>query len=647
MKSSLKDSPLRPYVFIAILLLPILTMSRLVLSFWVSDRVSAVNGWLTILLQGIRIDIATLCLLLIIPVSISILLAGPKWLLKIWEFFVKFWLTLVVFLMLYMELTTPSFIAEFNIRPNRLFIEYLIYPKEVISMLLKGYLLESIITNIICFAALYFTWKKIAKLLKTVKHKPLGWRLAQFVMIFMIMALGGRSTIGHRPLNPAMVYFSSDPLVNSLILNSLYSTAHAAKQMSAEESSKSLYGNLSDEIIINTIRDYKGIADQVMLDETIPTLSSQTASYQGKPKNLVIILEESLGARFVGSLGGLPLTPNLDKLSKEGWYFTSMLATGTRSVRGIEAVITGFTPTPDRAVVKLDKSQRNFFTIAQLLQNKGYHTEFIYGGEAHFDNMKSFFLGNGFQTITEEKDYKNPTFKGSWGASDEDLFAKADQRFTTLSNASKPFFSLVFSSSNHSPFEYPEGRIEPYDEEYNTRNNAIKYADWALGDFIETAKSSNYWEDTVFLIIADHDANAHGESLVSPKSFHIPALILGNGIKVYQDDKIRSQLDMPPTMLSLIGINNVNPMVGRDLTKISSNAENRAVMQYGQNFALLEGNTVTVLQPGKAAMNYLFEHKTYSLIDSDEPVKPYNFQRALAISSWGKLAYVNQYYRLQ
>ena len=646
MKSNIDSSPLRPYIFVAILLLPLLTLSRLALSFWMSDRVDAVNGWLTIVLQGIRIDVATLCILLIIPVSISILLSGPKWLLQIWSFIVKLWLTLVVFLMIYMELTTPSFIAEFNIRPNRLFIEYLIYPKEVMSMLLKAYLIESIITNLICFTALYFTWKKITHLQKFITYKPLGWRLGQFIVVFFVMALGARSTLGHRPLNPAMVYFSSDPLVNSLILNSLYSTAHAAKQLLAEESSLSLYGKLSDEIIINTIRDYKGLANQTILDEQIPTLSSQKASYQGKPKNLVIILEESLGARFVGSLGGLPLTPNIDKLSNEGWYFTSMLATGTRSVRGIEAVITGFTPTPDRAVVKLDKSQRNFFTIAELLQNKGYHTEFIYGGEAHFDNMKSFFLGNGFQAITEEKDYASPKFKGSWGASDEDLFAKADQRFTALSKNAQPFFSLVFSSSNHSPFEYPEGRIEPYDEVYNTRNNAIKYADWALGKFIETAKKSNYWDDTIFLIIADHDANAHGESLVPPKSFHIPALILGNGVKVYQEKKVRSQLDMPPTMLSLIGINNLNPMVGRDLTKISPEAENRAVMQYGQNFALLEGNTVTVLQPGKAAMNYSFDHQRYALIDSDEPVTPYNFQRALAISSWGKLAYVNQYYRL-
>ncbi|WP_431159405.1 sulfatase-like hydrolase/transferase, partial [Winogradskyella poriferorum] len=89
---------------------------------------------------------------------------------------------------------------------------------------------------------------------------------------------------------------------------------------------------------------------------------------RGKPKNIVIILQESLGARFVGSLGGLPLTPNLDALADEGWYFESLYATGTRSVRGIEAVTTGFTPTPARSVVKLGKSQSGFFSLAELLQ---------------------------------------------------------------------------------------------------------------------------------------------------------------------------------------------------------------------------------------------------------------------------------------
>lgn len=122
---------------------------------------------------------------------------------------------------------------------------------------------------------------------------------------------------------------------------------------------------------------------------------------------MVILLQESLGAQFVGSLGGLPLTPNLDELMQEGWQFTQMYATGTRSVRGIEAVTTGFPPSPSRAVVKLSKSQTGFFTIADLLKEQGYHTQFIYGGEANFDNMKTFFFGNGFDQIVEEKNYTN------------------------------------------------------------------------------------------------------------------------------------------------------------------------------------------------------------------------------------------------
>ncbi|MDO9735186.1 sulfatase-like hydrolase/transferase, partial [Glaesserella parasuis] len=151
-----------------------------------------------------------------------------------------------------------------------------------------------------------------------------------------------------------------------------------------------------------------------------------------------------------------------------------------RSVRGIEAVTAGFTPTPARATVKLTKSQNGFFTIAELLRRQGYSTSFIYGGEKHFDNMASYFYGNGFETIIDEKDYKNPKFVSTWGMSDEDLFDKAHEIFTELAKGDKPFFSLVFTSSNHDPFEFPDGKIEWFDKEKQTRNNAAKYADYAL-----------------------------------------------------------------------------------------------------------------------------------------------------------------------
>ncbi len=646
MLKNYKNTYFHAYFSFTLTIVFFLTLSRLALSFWLSQRVTDVDGWLTIFLQGLRVDIATLCLLLAIPLLISIAISGAHSLFPIWKRITQFWLSLLAFVFLYMEMATPSFIIEYNIRPNRLFIEYLIYPKEVFSMLVKSHLLELILITTASIMTFIISWNKLGVLIQKTNKINWRWRPLIFMFTFVFLLLGGRSTLGHRPLNPAMVSFSTDPLINSLILNSLYSTAFSAKQMLAEDKNNHIYGFLSDKKIIQTIRKFEGLENSAILNKNIPTLHHQVASYKGKKKNLVIILEESLGARFVGSLNGLPLTPNLDKLSAQGWFFNSMLATGTRSVRGIEAVITGFTPTPDRAVVKLSKSQNNFFTIAELLKRKGYYTEFIYGGEAHFDNMKSFFLDNGFEHITEEKDYINPKFIGSWGASDEDLFTKAHKKFQRLESNNQPFFSLVFTSSNHSPFEYPKGRIKPFDKEYHTRNNAVKYADWALGEFIKQAKSSNYWKDTIFLIIADHDANAgsHRTGLVPPKSFHIPALILGEGIEHKIDNQIVSQLDMPPTLLSLIGVDNENPMIGKDLT-LTNKKNNRAIMQYGQNFALLENDFITVLQPHKKALKFQFNHKKFASKKIGFASKN-EAEKALAISSWGKLAYHQHLYHL-
>jgi phosphoglycerol transferase MdoB-like AlkP superfamily enzyme len=336
----------------------------------------------------------------------------------------------------------------------------------------------------------------------------------------------------------------------------------------------------------------------------------------------VIILEESLGAQFVSSSGGLPLTPEIDKLNTEGWAFKNLYATGTRSVRGIEAVITGFTPTPARAVVKLDKSQHGFFTIANLLERNNYTTQFIYGGESHFDNMKGFFLGNGFSDIVDFKDIKNPQFVGSWGASDEDLFNQADIELNKLHKGDKPFLSFIFSSSNHDPFEIPSGKITPlayspaqlaqYDSKELLRHQAIQYADYALGKFIDQAKKQPYWQDTIFIIVADHDARALGNDLVPIKNFHIPGVILNSGNKHLSDERIVSQIDLAPTLLSLMGVTNDSPMIGRDLN--NTLARGRAMMQYADNFAYMTNDDVTILQPQKPPVNFGYSLKEKKLV---------------------------------
>ncbi|WP_429174698.1 LTA synthase family protein [Aeromonas salmonicida] len=635
--------PFWPIAVFSFIALVSLSASRIGLGIWQLDRVDAVAGWPEMLLQGLRVDIATLCWIWGVPAMLTMLLAGPHAIGRAWLQLIRVWLTLGLWLMLFLEISTPSFVTEYGVRPNRLYVEYLIYPKEVLSMLWAGRKGELLIAGLFSMAVLSGGWWLSGCLLRGLSFPRWYLRSAFALLILAIGFLGARSSLGHRPLNPAMVAFASDPLINALTVNSAYSVFFAIKQMGGEEDASQFYGQLPRQQILDLIRQESGREPHDFSSTALPSQTFNEASYIGQPKNLVILLQESLGAQFVGSLGGLPLTPNLDALSQQGWAFEQLYATGTRSVRGIEAVLTGFTPTPAQAVVKLGKSQTNFFTIADLLKQRGYDTSFIYGGESHFDNMRSFFLGNGFTTIVEQKDFKNPVFEGSWGASDEDLMTKADETFKALHKEGKPFFSLVFSSSNHDPFEFPDDRIALYEQPKQTRNNAAKYADYAIGEFFKKAKQSDYWKDTLFLVIADHDSRVGGDSLVPIPRFHIPGVIVGDGITPKQDPRIVSQIDMAPTLLSLMGISADYPMLGKDLTRMPADWPGRAIMQYDKNFALMRGKDVVILQPERPAQGFIYESATETLTPAPQPDAMKDATLGLAL--WGSLAYQNGLYQ--
>jgi phosphoglycerol transferase MdoB-like AlkP superfamily enzyme len=628
---------LRPFAWVFVGGLLVLTVARLGLVLWQAGRVSAVHGWVPVFVGGLRVDIAILSMLLVLPL-IAWLVLPPV---RIVRGLVRAWLTLVAMTLVFMEVATPPFMTEYGLRPNRLFLEYLVYPHEVGATLLRGHLLSTVVGVVVVAVVGCLVWRWLGAPLRA--QARLGWlpRLATAVAVLLLAAMGARSTLGHRALNPAMVAFSSDPTVNELPLDSTYSVLYAAREWLTESDGAEMYGKMPWPQVLQEARAESGLPASAFTDPAIPTLASRTPSWQGQPRNLVILLEESLGAQFVGSLGGLPLTPNIDALGKQGWQFDHLYATGTRSVRGIEAVLTGFTPTPAQAIVKQPLSQNDFFTIARLLSRRGYDATFYYGGESHFDNMRGFFLDNGFDRVVDQKDFRDPAFVGSWGVSDEDLVRRADSEFRALYAAGKPFFGFVFSSSNHDPFEYPDGRITPYEQPRQTRNNAAKYADYAIGEFFRLAKASPYWKDTVFLVVADHDSRVFGKNLVPISNFHIPALVLGAGITPRQDDRIVSQIDLPPTLLSLIGIGDPTPMIGRDLTDPKALVPGRAMMQYDRNFAWMEGDKVAILTPGSAG-TWHWDARSGTL--SPLPDDPALQHTALAMALWGTQTYRRKLY---
>jgi phosphoglycerol transferase MdoB-like AlkP superfamily enzyme len=634
---------LSPLFAFAWRMLLVLTLARALLVVWQWQRVADVDMFASVFLQGLRFDLVLLGLTLVLPVSLFPLLAWSERLQSLWRGFLKIYLPAVLFAVVFMELSTPSFIDQFDFRPNILFVEYLNHPREVLATLWGAYRVPLILTIVFVTGFTVVSARQMAPLVA--RTRATGLLAALLVTpVLLVLCLGLiRSTTDHRPVNPSTVALSNDALVNDLALNSAYTALYAIYETRHEAAGGFRYADIDDDDVFATVRASMNIDDRQFTSAVLPTLhAQQIATASAKPKNLVIIVEESLGAEFVGALGGLDLTPSLDALANDGIWFTSLYATGTRSVRGLEAIVSGFTPTPARSVVKLGKSQRNFFTLAQLLGDAGYDTGFIYGGEAQFDNMRRFFMNNGFQHVIDKRDYNNPVFTGSWGVSDEDLFNRAHEEFS--GKQGKPFFSLVFTSSNHSPFEYPDGRIEIQGADKNTVNNAVKYADYALGRFFEMARGADYWDNTVFLVVADHNSRVYGPELIPIERFHIPALILGGPIEPAVFTAVASQIDLGPTLLSLIGITAEHPMIGHDLTIPEERQRpGRAIMQYNATQAYMDGNRVAVMQKDLPVRQFVYaEGRLMPTEDVDDAL----VEQALAHAAWSSLAYEKSLYRL-
>jgi phosphoglycerol transferase MdoB-like AlkP superfamily enzyme len=635
-------SAYRRYALLALVYVVVLTASRLLLVGIFHDRVSQTGGLGFILLQGLRFDIILLGLVF-----------GPVALVKPWlhthavlrrltKWILPAYVGVFTALAFFVEASTASFIAEFDSRPNYIFVEYLLYPSEVLPTVFAEGPVQlvafTLLTVLIAWAV--FRWLRRdpqAHVRLSLRSCVIATPIIAIIAVAMV-----RSTLDHRPVNASIAAFSQDSMVNQLPLNSPYTLMYALYERQRDADRERVrYGAMDDNEVLDIILAEAGIQPGDQLDPSAPTLHRQQATFaREKPLNLVIILEESLGARYVGSLGGLDLTPNLDKLSGEGIAFDRLYATGTRSVRGIEALITCITPRAQLSVVKLGATQNNFFTLASLLERHGYRTSFIYGGEAHFDNMRQFFMGNGFQTVVDENDYENPVFVGSWGVSDEDLFARAHEEFSNAGG--KPFFSLVFTSSNHSPFEIPENRVEV--SPHGPRETAIKYADYALGRFFDKARESSYWENTVFLVVSDHGVGTSGGTLVPIERFRIPGVILGGTVESGRRvPGITSQIDLLPTLLSLIGLSSEHPCIGRDLTRPEyRDGAGRASMQFGELQAYHEEGRMVVLQHDLEPMTFRVDAggQTELIQEGDRALE----KKALAYALWGPITIRNKAY---
>ena len=318
--------------------------------------------------------------------------------------------------------------------------------------------------------------------------------------------------------------------------------------------------------------------------------------------NVVLVSVESLGAEFVGAYGNTRgLTPVLDALAKESLVFGSVFATGNRTVRGLEALALSIPPTPGQSIVKRP-GNAELFTLGSVFEDRGYETRFIYGGYGYFDNMNTFFSANDYKVVDRTSLNKERiAYENIWGIADENLFDLALDEIEAARRgprgAARPFFVHVMTTSNHRPYTYPEGRIDIASG--TSRDGAVKYSDYALGHFMEEAKKRPWFKDTLFVITADHGANARGGSRIPVEQYRIPVLFYAPGhIAPSRNDRLMSQIDIAPTILGQLRFSYHTKFFGRDIDRTPPGAERAFVGNY-QTLGFLKQGRMVTLSPQK------------------------------------------------
>ncbi|MEA2110939.1 MAG: sulfatase-like hydrolase/transferase [Campylobacterota bacterium] len=588
-----------------IAILSIFLVGRVALFALYFDRFKddSVDYWMTFI-YGLRMDIIFTSMLFVIPVLLLTL--SPERLKNIVATFVKYYFLTAFATVIYLENATFPFFAQYDVRPNYLFVEYLEYPKEVFSMLVADYLFEFSIAAIMIAVAAVIYFKKTGDAFLHLFEVSYLKRAMLFLPLALLLLLGIRSSLGHRPANISDAMYSANRIVNEITKNTPYAIVYAIYANKKYGQGKSLdrYGEMEVPEALSRLKKRLNIQSS---DTASPLRRLETSHFKAQSsKNLVIFLQESIGGQFVEAVGGeAGITPHFNRLAKEGILFKDLYSNGTRSIRGIAGVVSGNFSIPGKGVLKRNKSQADFFTLSSLLEPLDYKTLFLYGGESRFDNMKGWFLGNGFDEIIDEPKFNNPEFVGTWGVCDEEVAARANEEFKKLYEQNQKFAALMFSTSNHAPFDFPDGKFELIDGvEKKSVKNAIKYADFAIGMFIENARKEPYYKDTIFVVIADHNVRVYGDDVIPVNMFHVPGLILGDGVEPLVYDKISTQPDVMATALDLMGLDLEYPIMGHSI--FSDAKQNLSLMQFNSTYGLRVDDTVAVLREGMKAQTFTY-----------------------------------------
>ena len=593
-----------------------------------AEAISFVDNWQGLVLAfavGSIRDFAV-ATLLVAPIYWTIASYNRVWRSAVMRGVIHLWVVVFVCLFVFGAVSELFFWEEFASRFNGIAVNYLVFPREVIGNLQESFHVEIYLPVVVAVGLLIWWWKvrhPVAAAMSAGLRRP-GFGRATLGMLAMV---AGSITV----LNLLPDSVSQNREVNEVAENGVASMARAAWTNGQEYDG--FYPTIDETQAIRLTRALVAQNNTRFLDPD-GTLSIRRFVDNGnspKKLNIVIVTEESLGSDYVTGLDSpnpVPVTPNLARLADDSVVFTNMYASGDRTVRGLEATETSFQPIPGISTARRPESD-GMYSLPWLLAQHGYTSGVLYGGFNGFDNMGAFWSGIGFDHIWDQRDIRHEAFSTIWGVSDEDLFTEALKRMDENAKPGKPFLLTLMTVSNHRPFLFPEHfKADP--SFTNRREDGAQYADWAFADFLKRARSHPWFDDTVFVFVADHGQKVNGAARVPLEKFRIPAFIYSpKHIAPQRIDTLAAQIDLAPTLLGLLGFSYESPFFGIDVTRVPEGG-GRIAVAHNFSIAFARGEHAVVLEPTGEVLGYQFK-KGYFPLEPGE-VDPATRDLAIAVT---------------
>ena len=586
------------------------TVLRMAMLLWLSEPSElSISEWCLVFLTGLRFDLlVTLCSAFPQLIFLTLIKNSgsmgriPRVCLELQ------WMVGYVTL-LSIVLAEWFFFDEFRTRLNYIAFEYLVYPTEVCCNIWESYQTGKMITVVVLLGVVLYAVVRERHLLRIQDSMPASRRWSIVAATFGVILAMWFCT----PMTASQVTRSRT--ANECAGNGLYSFVYYAWTCRFDFDDFYQTTTASDAVVRSRAAVKSGDSDFIENSQH-PLDRIVTPDRPQRDLNVVLILVESLGSDFIGALGDTRgLSPEFDKLCQEGLLFDNWYATGNRTARALEAVTTAMPPLPTESILKRDHST-NVFTLAHVLAQRGYERLFATGGRGMFDGVKSFMTSNGFNHFVEQSDYQDPVFVNAWGVSDEDMFHRAIEELEKFHQKGKPFFATLLTVSNHRPFTYPAGRI---DSEEQSRENAVRYSDWAIGDFFDRVREKEFCRNTIFVVMGDHGARVYGSQLFPVRSYRVPVLVIDpEQSTASKCSTLASSLDIAPTIMGLLGGPYRSVFFGRDALSLDPK-DGYAIMQHNHEIAMLNvQNHLTILSSQKRTFSFDVDPDTSALTPRNE-----------------------------